>query len=68
MLRLYTDDSPGLRVYVSVSKSKLNGSSLYYSLSSSCRDPFVVLMLSVVFIGSVVFLHIAARIIKSFSN
>ncbi|KAL5505076.1 SBH1 [Sanghuangporus vaninii] len=45
MLRLYTDDSPGLRV-----------------------DPFVVLMLSVVFIGSVVFLHIAARIIKSFSN
>ncbi|EJD07783.1 Pre protein translocase Sec Sec61-beta subunit [Fomitiporia mediterranea MF3/22] len=45
MLRLYTDDSPGLRV-----------------------DPFVVLILSVVFIGSVVFLHISARIIKSFSK
>ncbi|PAV18009.1 Pre translocase Sec Sec61-beta subunit [Pyrrhoderma noxium] len=45
MLRLYTDDSPGLRV-----------------------DPYVVLILSVVFIGSVVFLHISARIIKSFSS
>ncbi|KAI5122835.1 hypothetical protein M0805_003130 [Coniferiporia weirii] len=45
MLRLYTDDSPGLRV-----------------------DPYVVLILSVVFIGSVVFLHISARIIKSFSK
>ncbi|PVF98674.1 Pre protein translocase Sec Sec61-beta subunit [Serendipita vermifera] len=45
MLKLYTDDSPGLRV-----------------------DPFVVLILSLSFIGSIFFLHISAKIIKSFSK
>jgi len=45
MLRLYTDDSPGLRV-----------------------DPFVVLVLSLAFIGSIFFLHISAKIIRSFSK
>ncbi|KAF8573350.1 Pre protein translocase Sec Sec61-beta subunit [Ramaria rubella] len=45
MLRLYTDDSPGLRV-----------------------DPFIVLVLSLSFIASIFFLHIAAKIIRSFSK
>ncbi|KIY44330.1 putative translocon subunit [Fistulina hepatica ATCC 64428] len=45
MLKLYTDDSPGLRV-----------------------DPFIVLVLSLSFIGSIFFLHIAAKIIRSFSK
>ncbi|KAF7324668.1 Protein transport protein Sec61 subunit beta [Mycena kentingensis (nom. inval.)] len=45
MLKLYTDDSPGLRV-----------------------DPFIVLILSLSFIGSIFFLHISAKIIRSFSK
>ncbi|KLO06248.1 Pre protein translocase Sec Sec61-beta subunit [Schizopora paradoxa] len=45
MMRLYTDDSPGLRV-----------------------DPLIVVFLSLAFIGSIFFLHISARIIKSFSK
>ncbi|KZW01117.1 Pre protein translocase Sec Sec61-beta subunit [Exidia glandulosa HHB12029] len=45
MLKLYTDDSPGLRV-----------------------DPFIVLVLSLSFIGSIFFLHISAKIIRSFSK
>ncbi|TDL20303.1 Pre protein translocase Sec Sec61-beta subunit [Rickenella mellea] len=45
MLRLYTDDSPGLRV-----------------------DPFIVLVLSLSFIASIFFLHISAKIIRSFSK
>ncbi|TFL00299.1 Pre protein translocase Sec Sec61-beta subunit [Pterulicium gracile] len=45
MLKLYTDDSPGLRV-----------------------DPFIVLVLSLSFIASIFFLHISAKIIRSFSK
>jgi len=45
MLKLYTDDSPGLRV-----------------------DPFIVLVLSLSFIGSIFFLHISAKIIRAFSK
>ncbi|EIW75547.1 Pre protein translocase Sec Sec61-beta subunit [Coniophora puteana RWD-64-598 SS2] len=45
MLKLYTDDSPGLRV-----------------------DPFVVLILSLSFIASIFFLHISAKIIRSFAK
>ncbi|KAF4566393.1 Arf guanine nucleotide exchange factor sbh1 [Pleurotus pulmonarius] len=45
MLKLYTDDSPGLRV-----------------------DPFIVLVLSLSFIGSIFFLHISAKVIRSFSK
>jgi len=45
MLRLYTDESPGLKV-----------------------DPFVVMVLSIGFIGSVVLLHILAKFTKSFSS
>ncbi|KIL65036.1 hypothetical protein M378DRAFT_11134 [Amanita muscaria Koide BX008] len=45
MLKLYTDDSPGLRV-----------------------DPFIVLVLSLSFIGSIFFLHISAKIIRTFSK
>jgi len=45
MLKLYTDDSPGLRV-----------------------DPFVVMMLSIVFIFSIFFLHLAAKVVKWFSK
>ncbi|CAL1710959.1 unnamed protein product [Somion occarium] len=41
MLKLYTDDSPGLRV-----------------------DPFIVLMLSISFIGSIFFLHIFAKVAR----
>ncbi|CAN8101338.1 unnamed protein product [Discula destructiva] len=44
MLRLYTDESPGLKV-----------------------DPVVVLVLSLVFIFSVVALHIIAKISRKFS-
>lgn len=45
MLKLYTDDSPGLRV-----------------------DPYVVLILSLAFIGSIFFLHISAKIIRSLTK
>ncbi|TCD68145.1 Arf guanine nucleotide exchange factor sbh1 [Steccherinum ochraceum] len=45
MLKLYTDDSPGLRV-----------------------DPFIVLVLSLSFIASIFFLHIAAKVIRAFSK
>ncbi|KAF8306056.1 Pre protein translocase Sec Sec61-beta subunit [Clavulina sp. PMI_390] len=45
MLKLYTDDSPGLRV-----------------------DPFVVMMLSIVFIFSIFFLHLAAKFAKWISK
>ncbi|KAK7223848.1 hypothetical protein V2G26_011851 [Clonostachys chloroleuca] len=45
MLRLYTDESPGLKV-----------------------DPVVVLVLSIVFIFSVVALHIIAKITRRFSS
>ncbi|KAJ3905421.1 putative translocon subunit [Lentinula edodes] len=45
MLKLYTDDSPGLRV-----------------------DPFIVLVLSLVFIGSIFFLHISAKVIRMFTK
>ncbi|KAL9709595.1 Arf guanine nucleotide exchange factor sbh1 [Leucoagaricus gongylophorus] len=45
MLKLYTDDSPGLRV-----------------------DPFIVLVLSLSFIGSIFFLHISAKIVRAFTK
>ncbi|PHH83710.1 hypothetical protein CDD82_4672 [Ophiocordyceps australis] len=45
MLRLYTDESPGLKV-----------------------DPVIVLVLSLVFIFSVVALHIIAKISRRFSS
>ncbi|KAL7945117.1 Pre protein translocase Sec Sec61-beta subunit [Trichoderma barbatum] len=45
MLRLYTDESPGLKV-----------------------DPVVVLVLSLVFIFSVVALHIIAKVSRKFSS
>ncbi|KIM59888.1 hypothetical protein SCLCIDRAFT_1217336 [Scleroderma citrinum Foug A] len=45
MLKLYTDDSPGLRV-----------------------DPYIVLILSLAFIFSIFFLHISAKIIRSFTK
>ncbi|EAU86624.1 hypothetical protein CC1G_07282 [Coprinopsis cinerea okayama7 len=45
MLKLYTDDSPGLRI-----------------------DPFIVLVLSLSFIGSIFFLHISAKVIRAFSK
>ncbi|TVY46541.1 Protein transport protein subunit beta [Lachnellula occidentalis] len=45
MLRLYTDESPGLKV-----------------------DPVVVLVLSLVFIFSVVALHIIAKVTRKFSS
>ncbi|KAG5954808.1 hypothetical protein E4U58_007463 [Claviceps cyperi] len=45
MLRLYTDESPGLKV-----------------------DPVIVLVLSLVFIFSVVALHVIAKITRRFSS
>ncbi|KAG8854721.1 Arf guanine nucleotide exchange factor sbh1 [Tulasnella sp. 330] len=45
MLRLYTDDSPGLRI-----------------------DPFVVMVLSISFIGSIFFLHLSSKLIKYVST
>jgi protein transport protein SEC61 subunit beta len=45
MLRLYTDEAPGLKV-----------------------DPVVVLVLSIVFIFSVVALHIIAKVTRRFSS
>ncbi|ORY57795.1 Sec61beta family-domain-containing protein [Pseudomassariella vexata] len=45
MLRLYTDESPGLKV-----------------------DPVVVLVLSLVFIFSVVALHVIAKLTRKFSG
>ncbi|KAN0082526.1 Sec61beta family domain containing protein [Tylopilus felleus] len=45
LLKLYTDDAPGLRV-----------------------DPYVVLILSLAFIGSIFFLHISAKLIRVFTK
>ncbi|KAF9508528.1 hypothetical protein BS47DRAFT_1302771, partial [Hydnum rufescens UP504] len=45
MLKLYTDDSPGLIV-----------------------DPYVVMILSIVFIFSIFFLHLAAKVVKYFTK
>jgi len=45
MLKLYTDDSPGLRV-----------------------DPYVVMILAIVFIFSIFFLHLSAKAIKFFTK
>ena len=66
MLKLYTDDSPGLRVYVFFGfdnrwKQKVN-------LKSFFRDPFIVLVLSLSFIGSIFFLHISAKVIRAFTK
>ncbi|KNZ81003.1 hypothetical protein J132_03297 [Termitomyces sp. J132] len=63
MLKLYTDDSPGLRVYVF---------RFHYSLvlltHTIISDPFIVLVLSLSFIGSIFFLHISAKIIRAFTK
>ncbi len=63
MLKLYTDDSPGLRVYVSTR--------LHYKWRNDIpcdSDPFIVLVLSLSFIGSIFFLHISAKVIRAFTK
>jgi protein transport protein SEC61 subunit beta len=65
MLKLYTDDSPGLRVYVPDPYQPLDTSVDLLPLN---RDPFIVLVLSLSFIGSIFFLHISAKIIRAFSK
>jgi protein transport protein SEC61 subunit beta len=66
MLKLYTDDSPGLRVCVFFSVdlffSPDSGDVVYHS------DPFIVLVLSLSFIASIFFLHISAKIIRAFTK
>ena len=63
MLKLYTDDSPGLRVYV-----LLYASVALADMRTVRRDPFIVLVLSLSFIASIFFLHISAKIIRAFSK
>jgi len=62
MLKLYTDDSPGLRVCV------LFLFMVVYMLTTQVSDPFVVVILSLAFIGSIFFLHISAKLIRVFSK
>ena len=61
MLKLYTDDSPGLRVYARF----FLGLTAPLIFSS---DPFIVLVLSLSFIASIFFLHISAKIIRAFTK
>lgn len=63
MLKLYTDDSPGLRVYVFF---LLTGRGAW--LTTVASDPYVVLILSLAFIGSIFFLHISAKLIRLFTK
>jgi protein transport protein SEC61 subunit beta len=66
MLKLYTDDSPGLRVC-----ARLSASFLLYASNSIPHiysDPFIVLVLSLSFIASIFFLHISAKIIRAFTK
>jgi protein transport protein SEC61 subunit beta len=68
MLKLYTDDSPGLRVCVfffSVAFFFLPDSG---DAVVSHSDPFIVLVLSLSFIASIFFLHISAKIIRAFTK
>ena len=65
MLKLYTDDSPGLRVYVSLTSLK---EAILKYLHNFYRDPFIVLVLSLSFIGSIFFLHISAKVIRAFTK
>jgi len=64
MLKLYTDDSPGLRVYVFVF-TLLGDMPIDFYVPS---DPFIVLVLSLSFIGSIFFLHISAKVIRAFTK
>src|SRR5579863_3685245 len=65
MLKLYTDDSPGLRVYVFLNPPfRHPRQPCRYCLHS---DPFIVLVLSLSFIASIFFLHISAKIIRAFT-
>lgn len=66
MLKLYTDDSPGLRVYVVPQFVYLG--LMTYPIVCYCRDPFIVLVLSLSFIASIFFLHISAKIIRAFTK
>jgi protein transport protein SEC61 subunit beta len=67
MLKLYTDDSPGLRVY-----APFLFFFFYPPISDASRrslsDPFIVLVLSLSFIASIFFLHISAKIIRAFTK
>ena len=62
MLKLYTDDSPGLRVCVHLFVYA------YQHRSPFSSDPFIVLVLSLSFIASIFFLHISAKIIRAFTK
>jgi protein transport protein SEC61 subunit beta len=64
MLKLYTDDSPGLRVLVP--EFYLVLVLIHSNVNSS--DPFIVLVLSLSFIGSIFFLHISAKVIRAFTK
>lgn len=61
MLKLYTDDSPGLRVCVFLFM-------VVCMLTTRVSDPFVVVILSLAFIGSIFFLHISAKLIRVFAK
>ena len=70
MLKLYTDDSPGLRVYVfHLALYFWSSIHFHWPLTTFLNsDPFVVIVLSLSFIGSIFFLHISAKIVKSFTK
>lgn len=76
MLKLYTDDSPGLRVYVFplvlCHPILYHAFSVYVEKLLNVRqfgsDPFIVLVLSLSFIASIFFLHISAKIIRAFTK
>lgn len=63
MLKLYTDDSPGLRMYVVAFLTRQD-----VWLTVLLSDPYVVLILSLAFIGSIFFLHISAKLLRVFTK
>jgi protein transport protein SEC61 subunit beta len=69
MLKLYTDDSPGLRVCVLL---HLSSPPVFIIDANNAvivsSDPFIVLVLSLSFIASIFFLHISAKVIRAFTK
>jgi protein transport protein SEC61 subunit beta len=68
MLKLYTDDSEGLRVSVDYPFDILRHALAAILTRRFCSDPFIVLVLSLSFIASIFFLHISAKIIRAFTK
>ena len=63
MMRMYTDDTPGIKVYESSIILSSHRSDL--RTPPIVRDPVAVLVMSLIFIGSVFILHIWGKYTRS---